>query len=192
MVQTKQKNKKIGYARISTREQQLDLQIDALKKAGCIKIFSDKNSGSKIKREGLEKALAELEKGDVLIVWKLDRLGRSIRKLIELTDELQKKGIQFHSITDGIDTTTVAGRFFFHVMAAMAEMERELIIERTKAGLTAARARGKKGGRKRKKKNDPKVLMAKKMYLDKSMSITDICASLNISRSTFYRYINLK
>ena len=138
----------IGYARVSTIEQNLDLQIDALKNAGCEKLYEDKISSSKQNRAGLTDALRDLRPGDTLVVWKLDRLGRSLRDLIELTNDLQSKKIMFRSIQDGIDTSSSIGQFFFHITGAFAELERNLIKERTKAGLDSARARGRTGGRK--------------------------------------------
>ena len=135
---------KIGYARVSTQDQSLDLQIDELKKVGCEKIFSEKMSGAKSDRPQLEACLDFLRAGDVLVVYKLDRLGRTTKQLINLVEELKEKGIHFQAITNGIDTSTPQGKFFFTVMAGFAEMERELIRERTNAGLQAARARGEK------------------------------------------------
>jgi DNA invertase Pin-like site-specific DNA recombinase len=140
---------RIGYARVSTDEQSLDLQLDALKKAGCKRVFTDKASAAKGERPGLADAVSHLRSGDVLVIWKLDRLGRTVKGLVELVADLQERGIQFRSLTDGIDTTTPAGRFFFHVMASLSQMERELLAERTCAGLDAARRRGRVGGRKR-------------------------------------------
>ena len=138
----------IGYARVSTIEQNLDLQLDALKNIGCKKLYEDKISSSQLNRPGLNDALADLRAGDTLVVWKLDRLGRSLRNLIELINDLQEKEIMFRSIQDGIDTSNSIGQFFFHITGAFAELERNLIKERTKAGLDAARARGRTGGRK--------------------------------------------
>ncbi len=138
----------IGYARVSTQDQILDLQREALTKAGCQKVFEDKVSGTRADRSGLAKALEMLREGDTLVVWKLDRLGRSIKQLVDMVGELHKQGVQFKSLTDSIDTGTPSGRFFFHVMASLAEMERELIVERTRAGLDVARQLGRKGGRK--------------------------------------------
>jgi Site-specific recombinases, DNA invertase Pin homologs len=135
----------IGYARVSTQDQNLELQREALIKAGCQKVFDDKVSGSRAERPGLATALEMLREGDTLVVWKLDRLGRSVKQLIDLVGELSKQGIQFKSLTDSIDTGTPSGRFFFHVMASLAEMERELIVERTRAGLEVARQLGRKG-----------------------------------------------
>src|SRR5919202_993195 len=139
---------KIGYARVSTLEQNLDLQRDALRAAGCTKIIEDTASGGKLPRSGLERVRELLRKGDVLVVWRLDRLGRSLRHLIELMGELEQQGIGFRSITEAIDTTSPGGKLVFHIFGALAEFERNLIRERTRAGLDAARARGRKGGRK--------------------------------------------
>ncbi len=136
----------IGYARVSTQDQNPALQIEALTKAGCKKIFEDKISGSRAQRPGLVKALEILREGDTLVVWKLDRLGRSVKNLVDLVGELHKQNIQFKSLTDAIDTGIASGRFFFHVMASLAEMERELTVERTRAGLEVARKLGRKGG----------------------------------------------
>ena len=137
----------IGYVRVSTNDQNTELQRNALECAGCERIFEDKISGTKSDRPGLKKMLRTLSEGDTLVVWKLDRLGRSMRHLVILVEELRERGINFRSLTDAIDTSTPMGRFFFHVMGALAEMERELIVERTRAGLEAARAKGRIGGR---------------------------------------------
>ena len=137
----------IGYARVSTQDQHLELQREALVKAGCQKVFEDKVSGTRADRPGLAKALEMLREGDALVVWKLDRLGRSVKQLVDLIGELRQQGVQFKSVTDAIDTGTPSGRFFFHVMASLSEMERELIVERTRAGLEVARQLGRKGGR---------------------------------------------
>ncbi len=152
----------IGYARVSTQDQNLALQIEALTKAGCKKIFEDKSSGSRAQRPGLVKVLEILREGDTLVVWKLDRLGRSVKNLVDLVGELHKQNIHFKSLTDAIDTGTASGRFFFHVMASLAEMERELTVERTRAGLEVARQLGRKGGRKR-QMTDSKIESAKKL-----------------------------
>ena len=152
----------IGYARVSTHDQNLELQTEALTKAGCKKVFEDKVNGSRAERPGLTKAQEALRKGDTLVVWKLDRLGRSVKNLVDLVGELHKQGVQFKSLTDAIDTGTASGRFFFHVMASLAEMERELTIERTRAGLEVARQLGRKGSRKR-QITDSKIKSAKKL-----------------------------
>ena len=151
----------IGYARVSTQDQNLELQRDALNKAGCKKIFEDKISGARADRPGLVMALEILREEDTLVVWKLDRLGRSVKQLVGLVSNLHKQGVQFKSLTDSIDTSTPSGRFFFHVMASLAEMERELIVERTHAGLETARKYGRKGGRKP-KMTESKIESAKK------------------------------
>lgn len=176
----------IGYARVSSYEQNLDLQIDALSEAGCSKIFEDTLSGAKQDRHGLADALSHLRQGDTLVIWKLDRLGRSVKGLVDLLGKLQEKGVNFHSITDAIDTTTPAGRFFFHVMASLAQMERELLIERTKAGLAAARKRGRVGGRKR--IMTPSKLDAAKKLLSEGMPSKEIAQNLGISVPTLYRW----
>ncbi|EEK8466822.1 recombinase family protein [Salmonella enterica] len=140
----------IGYVRVSTNDQNTDLQRNALNCAGCELIFEDKISGSKSERPGLKKLLRTLSEGDTLVVWKLDRLGRSMRHLVVLVEDLRERDINFRSLTDSIDTSSPMGRFFFHVMGALAEMERELIVERTMAGLAAARSKGRVGGRRSK------------------------------------------
>ena len=137
----------VGYVRVSTNDQNTALQRNALECAGCELIFEDKISGRKADRPGLKKVLRTLSEGDTLVVWKLDRLGRSMRHLVVLVEELRERGVNFRSLTDSIDTSSPMGRFFFHVMGALAEMERELIVERTRAGLEAARAEGRIGGR---------------------------------------------
>mgnify|MGYP000995688096 FL=1 len=160
----------VGYARVSTQDQNLDLQKDELIKAGCEKIFYDVASGSKSERTGLNDAIGYVREGDILVVWKLDRLGRSLKHLIEIVGELEKGKIGFKSLRENIDTTSPGGRLIFHVFGALAEFEREIIRERTNAGLSAARARGKKGGRP-KAMDDKKVLMARSLFNDKKNSI---------------------
>lgn len=177
----------IGYARVSTQDQNLDLQRDALTKAGCHKVFEDKVSGSRGDRPGLAKAQEILREGDTLVVWKLDRLGRSVKQLVDLVGELHKQGVQFKSLTDAIDTGTPSGRFFFHVMASLAEMERELIIERTRAGLDVARQLGRKGGRKP-KMTESKIESAKKL-LASGVPARDVAKNLGVSVPTLYRWI---
>jgi DNA invertase Pin-like site-specific DNA recombinase len=177
----------IGYARVSTDDQNLDLQLDALKAAGCEQLYTDRLGGAVKQRPGLEGAFRYLRSGDTLVIWKLDRLGRTVKGLLSLIEELQERGIQFLSLTDGINTATPAGRFFFHVMAAMAQMERELIKERTRAGLAAARDRGRTGGRPR-VLDDSKLAMAKRL-LDAGESPTAVARNLGIGRATLYRAI---
>ena len=177
----------IGYARVSTQDQNLDLQTEALTKAGCKRIFNDKISGSRAERPGLTKALEMLREGDTLIVWKLDRLGRSVKNLVDLVGELHKQGIQFKSLTDAIDTGTPSGRLLFKFMASLAEMERELTVERTRAGLEVARQLGRKGGRKR-QMTDSKIESAKKL-LASGIPPRDVATNLGISVPTLYRWI---
>lgn len=178
----------IGYARVSTPDQNLDLQLDALGKAGCERIFSEAASGVREERVALRDALSHSRAGDVFIVWKLDRLGRTVGQLVEFVRSLRERGVEFRSLTDGIDTTTPAGRFFFHMMAALAEMERDLIRERTQAGLAAARARGKQGGRRR-VLSDRQVNQAKLLLRHPDQTMEGIASSLGVSRSTLYRAI---
>ena len=178
----------VGYARVSTIDQNLDMQIDELKKAGCDKIFSDVASGAKTERVELQKAFEHLREGDVLVVWKLDRLGRSLKHLIQIVAELNERGIGFKSLKESIDTTTNGGRLIFHIFGALAEFERGIIQERTKAGLNAARARGRLGGRPR-KMNKEKIELAQTLYDSRTMTIQKICKQLRISKGTFYRYI---
>ena len=177
----------IGYARVSTSDQNLNLQKDALLKIGCEKIYEDEISGTIKSRPGLDKTLEMLRTGDTLVVWKLDRLGRSVKNLISLISDLNSKDIHFKSITDSIDTSTPSGRFFFHVMASLSEMERELIVERTKAGLEAAKKLGRVGGRKR-KMTPSKVSSAKKL-LASGVVPKDVAQNLGISIATLYRWI---
>jgi DNA invertase Pin-like site-specific DNA recombinase len=179
----------VGYARVSTLEQTLALQQDGLTKAGCERLFTDTASGSLAERPGLTEALGFVRDGeDTLVVWRLDRLGRSLRHLIDTIGALQERGIGFKSLQEQIDTTTSGGKLVFHVFGALAEFERDLIRERTQAGLLAARARGRLGGRPR--ALDPrKAQIAQALYHDKSNSIADICRTLRVSRATLYRYI---
>jgi DNA invertase Pin-like site-specific DNA recombinase len=184
----------IGYARVSTTDQTLALQQDALTETGCEKIFADTASGSLADRPGLAEALTFARSGDTLVVWRLDRLGRSLRHLIDTVTTLADRGVHFCSLQEQIDTSTSGGKLVFHLFGALAEFERDLIRERTQAGLTAARARGKVGGRPRAEGlNTPqKVQMAKALYRDKRNHISDICRTLRISRTTFYRYMKDK
>jgi len=178
----------IGYARISTPDQSLDLQIDALKQLGCEQIFKDIASGSKTTRAGLDDALKFARSGDTLTVWRLDRLGRSLQHLIEVVAELQKRGVGFRSIMENMDTNTPGGMLIFHLFGSLAEFERNLIIERTMSGLAAARARGRVGGRP-KVMDAKKVAMAQAMLADRSQSIRDTAKVLGVSRSTLYSYL---
>jgi DNA invertase Pin-like site-specific DNA recombinase len=177
----------IGYARVSTLDQNLDLQIDALTKTVCEKLFDDKTSGSRAERPGLSKALETLRAGDTLVVWKLDRLGKSVKNLVDLVAALQKQDIQFKSLTDAIDTATPSGRFFFHVTASLAQMERELTIEQTRAGLETARRLGRKGGRKR-RMTDSKIESAKRLLAD-GVPPRDVALNLSVSIPTIYRWV---
>jgi DNA invertase Pin-like site-specific DNA recombinase len=178
----------IGYARVSTQDQTLNLQLDALKKADCFKIFTDTISGTKAERRGLTEALGFLRSGDTLVVWRLDRLGRSLRHLIDTITALQERGIGFKSLTENIDTTTSGGKLIFHIFGALAEFERDIIRERTQAGLTAARARGRVGGKPR-ALTEKQAQMARQLYADKTHPIADICKTLGISRTTLWRYV---
>ena len=175
----------IGYARVSTQDQTLNLQKDALEKAGCSKIFTDTASGAVAERVGLQEAMQYARAGDTLVVWRLDRLGRSLTHLIATITALQEKQIGFKSITENIDTTTSGGKLIFHIFGALAEFERDIIRERTNAGLLAARARGRKGGRP-KTLTEKQVAMAQALYNDTNNSVAEICKTLNISRVTLY------
>ena len=178
---------KIGYARVSTRDQNLDLQTAALRKVDCDRIFEETMSGAKRERPELARVLDHLRAGDTLVVWKLDRLGRSVKDLVELVGDLEKRGVHFQSVTDNIDTSTPAGRFFFHVMASLAQMERELLIERTRAGLDAAKSQGRVGGRKR-VMSESKLESAKKL-LAAGATPRGVAADLGVSLPTLYRWI---
>ena len=177
----------LGYARVSTDDQNLDLQRDALKSAGCERVYEEKASGGKTDRAELSRLLENVRSGDTVVVWRLDRVGRSLKHLIAVIEQLECLGVGFQSVTESIDTTTPGGRLVFHIFASLAEFERALIRERTRAGLAAARARGRQGGR-------PAVLDAGKQKIaqalrnDTSQSVTAICKTLGISRATFYRY----
>ena len=181
----------VGYARVSTQDQNLDLQRDALTKAGCERVFTDVMSGSKEDRLGLQDSLTFMRRGDVLVVWRLDRLGRSLKHLIENVNQLADKGIGFRSLQENIDTTTSGGKLIFHMFGALAEFERDVIRERTQAGLQAARARGRQGGRPRVLEGK-KLALARSMYEDMNQSPKDICETLGISRSTLYRSVSPK
>lgn len=184
----------IGYARVSTHEQTLDLQLDALKQAGCnpIKTYTDTISSAKAERPGLKQALDQLRERDTLVVWCLDRLGRSLQELITLVNGIRAKDAGFKSLTENMDTTTSGGKLVFHFFGGLAEFERDIIRERTNAGLQAARARGRRGGRPPLDK-DPakrkKIDMAIALHGDPNHSVEDICHTLHISRATLYRYV---
>lgn len=176
----------VFYARVSTSDQSLDLQLDAAERAGCGRVFTDTMSGAKSSRPGLDECLAFLRPGDCLVVWKLDRLGRSLRHLIDLMADLESRGIGFKSVQESIDTTTPGGRLVLHVFGALAEFERALVVERTKAGLEASRARGRRGGR-RNLLNGKKLELARQLRADRNMSVYEACRILGCSRATFYR-----
>lgn len=177
----------IGYARVSTIEQNLDLQKEALKQAGCAKIYEDTMSGLRANRPGLDQAVEHLREGDTFVVWKLDRLGRSVKNLIEFVNRLEKNKVHFKSLTDQIDTSSTMGRFFFHVMASLAQMERELIVERTRAGLNTARLQGRIGGRKR-RMTVSKVESAKQL-LANGIAPREVANNLGVSIPTLYRWV---
>lgn len=179
---------KIGYARVSTHDQNLDLQKDALLKAGCERIFEDHISGGSTERPGLSRAMDALRPGDTLVVWRLDRLGRSLKHLIDTVTDLEEQGIGFKSVNESLDTTTHGGKLVFHIFGALAEFERSLIQERTRSGLAAARARGRLGGRP-KKVSKQKLAMAKKMLEDRDQSVTNVAEVLGVSRATLYRHL---
>jgi DNA invertase Pin-like site-specific DNA recombinase len=178
----------IGYARVSTEDQHLHMQEDALKNAGCEEVFTDIASGTKSQRPGLEKALTYLREGDTLVVWKLDRLGRSMQHLIQTIKNLVEKKIGFKSLQESIDTTTSGGKLIFHIFSALAEFERDLIVERTEAGLKAARARGRMGGRPA-LLNKRQISKLKQHYKNGNITVTEICKIFHISRPTFYNYL---
>ncbi|GJG89329.1 resolvase [Gemmatimonadetes bacterium T265] len=173
---------------MSTHEQSLALQQDALAKAGCDRTYTDVISGVAVEREGLAAALDYVRSGDTLVVWRLDRLGRSLRHLIEQVTALEARGVGFHSLTEAIDTTTSGGKLVFHIFGALAEFERNVIRERTKAGLAAAKARGRLGGRKR-VLSPTQVEAARGLMADPTRPIADVCAAMRVSRATLYRYV---
>ena len=178
----------LGYARVSTTDQQPHLQVDALQRAGCYRVFTETASGVRSDRPTLEQVLDQLRPGDTLVVWKLDRLGRSLRHLVDTVTALAERGIRFRSLQESIDTTTPGGKLVFHVFAALAEFERDLVRERTAAGLAAARARGRRSGR-------PSVMTAHKlqaaqqMYRSEQYTVAEIASTLGVSRASIYRYL---
>jgi DNA invertase Pin-like site-specific DNA recombinase len=178
---------KFGYARISRSIQNLDMQHDALSRAGCEEIITDSISGSLSERPGLNMLLGKLRKGDELFVWRLDRLGRTLKNLVELINGFHDKGVIFHSLTENIETSTNNGRLVFNLFASLAEFERNLIKERTTAGLAAARARGRLGGRKC--KDQSKIRAAVLLYNKRELTVDEICKSIGIARGTLYKYL---
>ena len=178
----------VGYARVSTADQTARAQVDALRAAGCERVYEETASGAKSDRPVLRDAIDFTREGDVLVVWRLDRFGRSLKDLIQKVHELEDRGVGFRSLTEGIDTTTPSGTLVFHIFGALAEFERELIRERTHAGLRAARARGRKGGRKP-KMTKRKVEAASKLLADPETSIDSVCETIGVSRATLYRYV---
>jgi len=182
---------KIGYARVSTQDQNLEMQLDALTKAGCEQIFQEKASGVKSERPELLAMIQILRKEDVIYIYKLDRLGRSLKHLLELTSDLEKKGVGLISLNDHIDTTTAQGRLIFNIFASLSEFERDLIRERTKSGLEAARARGRKGGRRRglSKEAERTAMLAQTLYNEKKLGVDQIATELKISKMTLYKYL---
>ena len=179
----------IGYARVSTEDQNLSLQHDALVQAGCERIFNDKVSGAKAVRPGLARALEQLRRGDTLVVWRLDRLGRSLKDLIAQAEYLNEMGVGLKSLQESIDTTSSGGQLIFHMFGALAEFERNLIRERTQAGLSAARARGRKGGR-RKILDVKQRAHAVDLYRSRQHTVPEICSLMGISRATLYAYVD--
>lgn len=178
----------VGYARVSTQDQKPELQLDALKAAGCEKVFVEKASGAQRERPELTAALDYMRDGDTLVVWKLDRLARSMKQLIETVEGLEEVGVGFRSLTEAIDTTTAGGKLVFHVFGALAEFERSIIRERTRAGLDAARARGRKGGRPPKLK-EADLKAARAMLADKSITVEEVAKHLRVSPATLYRHL---
>lgn len=183
----------IGYARVSTKDQNLDLQIEALKKAGCERIFQEKISGATKERPQLDAMISQLREGDTIVVWKLDRLGRSLKNIIDLVLDFNEKKVIVKGLTDGVDTSTTNGRLFLNIMASLAEYERELIKERTNAGLNAAKARGRMGGRPKGLKAETvgKLKLMRSLNSNPDLDIVQIYSSLGLSRATYYRYCKL-
>lgn len=181
---------KIGYARVSTQDQDLSLQLDALKRADCEQIYEEKVSGKNIERPELANCIKALREGDTLVVWRMDRLGRSLRDLVEIVTNLEAKGIHFVSLTEKIETGTATGKLMFHVFASMAEFERNLISERTKAGLAAARARGRVGGRKP-SLSEKDIEHAKLLLRNPKVTVTEVAERFGVTRQTIYRQVGV-
>ncbi|UCF93562.1 MAG: recombinase family protein [Desulfobacterales bacterium] len=182
---------KLGYARVSTKEQSFNLQVDALRKAGCKKVYEEIVSGVWAERPVLEELLKNVRSGDVVVIWKLDRLGRSLKHLVELVSDLMQRKVGLKSLNDPIDTTTAQGRLIFNIFASLAEFERDLIRERTQAGLSAARARGRVGGRPKglPQKAEPIACAAETLYIEGKLSVQEIADKLGIAKSTLYSYL---
>jgi DNA invertase Pin-like site-specific DNA recombinase len=177
----------LGYARVSTQDQKPELQLDALKQAGCERLFTEKASGAQRERPQFQAALDYIRQGDTLVVWKLDRLARSLKQLIETVEELEQRGIGFRSLTESIDTTTSGGRLVFHIFAALAEFERSIIRDRTRAGLDAARARGRVGGRPQALSGKDRTVVAA-LLRDPSLTVKEIAQRLDVAPSTIYAH----
>lgn len=182
---------KIGYARVSTGDQNIDLQIDQLREAGCEKIFQETASGAKTERRELTRLLEQVRDGDVIVIWKLDRLGRSLKHLVELVTQLTERGVGLRSLNDPVDTTSSQGKLIFNIFASLAEFERDLIVERTQAGLKAARARGRTGGRPKGLSEAAKLkaVAAETLYKEGELSVNEIAGNLGISKVTLYSYL---
>lgn len=178
----------IGYARVSTDQQDHALQVDALRSAGCEKLFVETASGSRADRQELARAMEHVRQGDTLVVWRLDRLARSLRHLIDISEDMQQRGIALRSLTEAIDTSTASGRLLLNILGALAQMEREIIVERTRAGLVAAAARGRRGGRPP-ALDDAKVRAAKAMLVSGTMSAAEVARQIGVSPSTLYRHL---
>ncbi len=181
---------RIGYARVSTQDQDMSLQHDSLINAGCVKIYDEKISGAKADRPELAQCIKALREGDTLVVWRMDRLGRSLKDLVEIITKLEENGIHFESLTERIETGTATGKLMFHVFSAMAEFERNLIQERTLAGLAAARARGRVGGRKEKLTEKDKEF-ARTLLANPNMQVSEVARRLGVSRQTIYRQVGV-
>ena len=179
---------RIGYARVSTGDQNLDLQVDSLEEADCERIYKEKTSGAAKSRPELERCMVELREGDALVVWRLDRFGRSLKDLLSKMETLEEKSADFVSLTEGIDTTTAQGKLTFHIFGALAEFERELTRERTMAGLKAAREQGRVGGRPP-ALDEEEIPQVQALMQDEEVSTSDICERYGISRATLYRYV---
>ena len=178
----------VGYARVSTLDQKLHLQLDALREAGCDRVFTDHVSGAKAERPGLLKALDYVRSGDTLVVWRLDRFGRSLKDLVQKVAALEEQGVDFRSLQESIDTTSPTGKLVFHLFGALSEFERDLVRERTLAGLASARARGRQGGRPR-SMDEQKVKLASRLMQDPELSVGEVCAAVGVSSATLYRYV---